>query len=168
MRLTPASLTKLAVAAAALNVWPADKMFKTQLLAARALSTGTLTGDLYLVGAGDPSLTGESLLSLAAQVKSAGITAVTGKLFVIPSPFASVLCETKDRCEAGMHSDNAYDAPLASIGTDFGTWCVDVRATTYRQACGGHRLHHAIADRGSGQCADDTSRTKARCCASSA
>ena len=129
VRLTPASLTKLAVAATALSVWPADKMFKTQLLAAGAVDGGRLTGDLYLVGAGDPSLTGESLLSLAAQVKSAGITAVTGELFVIPSPFASVLCETKDRCEAGMHSDTAYDAPLASIGTDFGTWCVDVRAT---------------------------------------
>jgi len=129
VRLTPASLTKLAVAATALSVWPADKMFKTQLLAAGAVDGGRLTGDLYLVGAGDPSLTGESLLSLAAQVKTTGITAVTGKLFVIPSPFASVLCETKDRCEAAMHSDTAYDAPLASIGTDFGTWCVDVRAT---------------------------------------
>ena len=129
VRLTPASLTKLAVAAAALSVWPADKMFKTQLLAAGTVDEGRLTGDLYLVGAGDPSLTGESLLSLAAQVKSAGITSVTGKLFVIPSPFATVRCETKDRCEAGMRSATAYDAPLASIGTDFGTWCVDVRAT---------------------------------------
>ncbi len=129
VRLTPASLTKLAVAAAALSVWPADKMFKTQLLAAGTLDDGRLTGDLYLVGAGDPSLTGESLLSLAAQTKSAGITSVSGKLFVIPSPFATVQCETKDRCEAGVRSDTAYDAPLASIGTDFGTWCVDVRAT---------------------------------------
>jgi D-alanyl-D-alanine carboxypeptidase/D-alanyl-D-alanine-endopeptidase (penicillin-binding protein 4) len=129
VRLTPASLTKLAVAAAALSVWPADKMFKTQLLAAGPVDDGRLTGDLYLVGAGDPSLTGESLLSLAAQTKSAGITSVSGKLFVIPSPFATVQCETKDRCEAGVRSDTAYDAPLASIGTDFGTWCVDVRAT---------------------------------------
>jgi D-alanyl-D-alanine carboxypeptidase/D-alanyl-D-alanine-endopeptidase (penicillin-binding protein 4) len=72
VRLTPASLTKLAVAAAALSVWPADKMFKTQLLAAGTVDEGRLAGDLYLVGAGDPSLTGESLLSLAAQVKSAG------------------------------------------------------------------------------------------------
>ena len=128
-RLTPASLTKLAVAAAALSVWAADKMFKTQLLAAGTVDDGRLTGDLYLVGAGDPSLTGESLLSLAAQTKSAGITSVSGKLFVIPSPFATVQCETKDRCEAGVRSDTAYDAPLASIGTDFGTWCVDVRAT---------------------------------------
>ncbi len=129
VRLTPASLTKLAVAATALSVWPADKMFKTQLMATGTLSDGRLTGDLYLVGAGDPSLTGESLLSLAAQLKSTGVTSVSGKLFVIPAPFATVQCETKDRCDAGMRSATAYDAPLASIGTDFGTWCVDVRAT---------------------------------------
>jgi D-alanyl-D-alanine carboxypeptidase/D-alanyl-D-alanine-endopeptidase (penicillin-binding protein 4) len=128
-RLTPASLTKLAVAATALSIWPADKMFKTQLLAAGTLSGAKLSGDLYLVGAGDPSLTGASLLSLAAQLRAAGVTTVTGKLIVAPAPFDSVDCETKDRCDARTRSDTAYDAPLASIGTDFGTWCVDVRAT---------------------------------------
>ncbi len=90
---------------------------------------GRLAGDLYLVGAGDPSLTGHNLWALAAQLKGAGITAVGGRLVVIPAPFASVECETKDRCDAGKISDNAFDAPLASIGIDFGTWCIDVRAT---------------------------------------
>jgi serine-type D-Ala-D-Ala carboxypeptidase/endopeptidase (penicillin-binding protein 4) len=129
-RLTPASLTKLAVAATTLSIWPADKMFKTQLLAAGTLSGARLSGDLHLVGAGDPSLTGASLLSLAAQLRAAGVTTVTGKLIVSPAPFDSVECETKDRCDALTRSDTAYDAPLASIGTDFGAWCVDVRATT--------------------------------------
>ena len=130
LRLTPASLTKLTVAASALSVWPADKLFKTRLLAAGTIADGRLDGDLYLVGAGDPSLTGENLLALAAQLKSSGVASVTGRLLVVPAPFASVQCETKDRCEAGARSDTAYDAPLASIGTDFGAWCVDVRATT--------------------------------------
>ena len=129
VRLTPASLTKLTVAATALSIWPADKMFKTQLLAAGVLAGAQLTGDLYLVGAGDPSLTGANLLSLAAQLRAIGVTSVTGKLIVAPAPFASVDCETKDRCDARTRSDTAYDAPLAAIGTDFGTWCVDVRAT---------------------------------------
>ncbi|HTO57131.1 MAG TPA: D-alanyl-D-alanine carboxypeptidase/D-alanyl-D-alanine-endopeptidase [Pseudomonadales bacterium] len=129
VRLTPASLTKLAVAATALSIWPADKMFKTQLLAAGTLSGAQLTGDLYLVGAGDPSLTGANLLSLAAQLRAIGVTSVSGKLIVTPWPFATVECETKDRCDARTRSDTAYDAPLASIGTDFGTWCVDVRGT---------------------------------------
>src|SRR5262249_8838283 len=90
LRLTPASLTKLAVAASALSVWPADKLFKTRLLATGTIGEGRLDGDLYLVGAGDPSLTGENLLSLAAQLKSTGIATVTGRLFVVPAPFASV------------------------------------------------------------------------------
>jgi D-alanyl-D-alanine carboxypeptidase/D-alanyl-D-alanine-endopeptidase (penicillin-binding protein 4) len=130
LRLTPASLTKLAVAAAALNVWHANRMFKTQVHAAGSLNNGQLDGDLYLVGAGDPSLTGESLLGLAGQIKIAGFKSVSGRLVVVPAPFASVECETKDRCDASVRSDTAYNAPLASIGTDFGTWCIDVRATT--------------------------------------
>ena len=130
VRLTPASLTKLVVSAAALNAWPADQIFKTQLLAARPAAHGKIAADLYLVGAGDPSLTGQNLWALAAQLKGAGVTAVGGRLVVVPAPFASVECETKDRCDAAKISDNAYDAPLASVGIDFGTWCIDVRATS--------------------------------------
>jgi D-alanyl-D-alanine carboxypeptidase/D-alanyl-D-alanine-endopeptidase (penicillin-binding protein 4) len=44
-----------------------------------------------------------------------------------------------------MRSATAYDAPLASIGTDFGTWCVDVRHPR-RKTGRGNRLHHALAD----------------------
>ncbi len=58
-----------------------------------------------------------------------GITSVAGKLIVVPAPFARVPCETQDRCDALLRSDKSYDAPLASIGVDFGTWCIDVRAT---------------------------------------
>ncbi len=143
VRLTPASLTKLVVAAAALSVWPADKMFKTQLYPAGSIDNGKLSGDIYLVGAGDPSLTGDNLLALAAQLKGAGVTSVSGRLIVVPAPFDSVLCETKDRCDASVRSATAYDAPLASIGTDFGNWCVDVRPTTRRHAGSHHRLHDA-------------------------
>jgi D-alanyl-D-alanine carboxypeptidase/D-alanyl-D-alanine-endopeptidase (penicillin-binding protein 4) len=127
-RLTPASLTKLAVASAALAVWPADKMFTTRLLANGRIRDGVLTGDLYLLGAGDPSLTGANMLALAAQLKAAGVRSVTGRLIVTQAPFAKVQCETKDRCDARERSDTAFNAPLASIGTDYGSWCVDVRA----------------------------------------
>ena len=130
VRLTPASLTKLVIAAAALNSWPADKMFKTRVVAAAPPTNGRIAGDLFLVGAGDPSLTGQNLWALAAQLKSAGVTSVGGRLLVVPAPFGSVECETKDRCEALKISDSAFDAPLASIGIDFGTWCIEVRATS--------------------------------------
>ncbi|MGH8319432.1 MAG: D-alanyl-D-alanine carboxypeptidase/D-alanyl-D-alanine endopeptidase [Steroidobacteraceae bacterium] len=129
-RLTPASLTKLTTTALALQTWPADKMFQTRLLANAPVVRGRLAGDLILLGAGDPSLDDESLWQLAAELRGAGVHEVSGDLFVDPAPFTVVTCETEDRCQALERSDSAYNAPLASIGVDFGNWCVVVRPTT--------------------------------------
>jgi serine-type D-Ala-D-Ala carboxypeptidase/endopeptidase (penicillin-binding protein 4) len=130
VRLTPASLTKLATAAALLERWPADHTLRTRLFASGPVVGGELRGDLVLQGAGDPSLDDHVLWSLAAQVRGAGITTVHGRLIVSPAPFGHVDCETQDRCAARERSVNAYGAPLASIGVDFGTWCIDVRPTS--------------------------------------
>jgi D-alanyl-D-alanine carboxypeptidase/D-alanyl-D-alanine-endopeptidase (penicillin-binding protein 4) len=127
--LTPASLTKLVTAAAALDVWPADKMFRTALLTTGVVRDGVLTGDLILRGAGDPSLDDHSLWELAAQLKGYDINSVSGGLTVSLSPFGAVDCGTKDRCDAQRLSDRAYNAPIAAIGVDFGNWCLLVRPT---------------------------------------
>ena len=129
-RLTPASLTKLTTAALALQTWPAGKMFETHLLANAPIVRGTVAGDLILQGAGDPSLDDQSLWQLAAQLRGAGVRAVSGDLFVDPAPFGVVTCETQDRCHALERSDSAYNAPLSAIGVDFGNWCIVVRPTT--------------------------------------
>lgn len=129
-RLTPASLTKLTTAALALQTWPAGKMFETRLLANAPIIRGELTGDLILQGAGDPSLDDESLWQLAAQLRGAGVHVVRGDLFIDPAPFGVVTCETEDRCHALERSDTAYNAPLASVGVDFGNWCMVVRPTS--------------------------------------
>ena len=126
-RLTPASLTKLTLTAAALETWPADKSFKTQLLSGGKLKEGALDGDLILQGAGDPSLDDHSLWSLAAQLRGAGVTSISGRLIVSSAPFGLVACETEDRCKALDRSDTAYNAPLSAIGVDFGSWCISVR-----------------------------------------
>lgn len=133
-RRTPASLTKLPMAAAALDAWPADKTFRTQLLSVAPVKDGMLTGDLILQGAGDPSLDGKSLWALAAQLRGAGVTAVSGRLVVNAAPFGLLKCETSDRCKALERSDTAYNAPLAAFGVDFGNWCVSVRPTTLAAA----------------------------------
>ncbi|MDE2447989.1 MAG: D-alanyl-D-alanine carboxypeptidase/D-alanyl-D-alanine-endopeptidase [Gammaproteobacteria bacterium] len=148
-RLTPASLTKLATTAFALQTWPADKMFQTRILANAPIVRGHVTGDLILEGAGDPSLDDQSLWQLAAQVRGAGVGVVSGDLFVDPAPFGVVTCETQDRCHALESSDSAYNAPLASVGVDFGNWCVVVRPTAPGAAalvrgCGVTRLPIAV------------------------
>jgi D-alanyl-D-alanine carboxypeptidase/D-alanyl-D-alanine-endopeptidase (penicillin-binding protein 4) len=128
-RLTPASLTKLVTAAATLQQWPADRMFRTTLLADGEIRDGTLSGELILRSAGDPSLDDHSLWALAAQLKGFDITSVTGGLTISLSPFGPIACGTKDRCEAQHLSDRSYNAPIAALGIDFGNWCLIVRPT---------------------------------------
>jgi serine-type D-Ala-D-Ala carboxypeptidase/endopeptidase (penicillin-binding protein 4) len=56
--IAPASNMKLVTTLSALNTWGPDHSFKTELYGpdAAVSSTGVLTGDLYLKGYGDPSL----------------------------------------------------------------------------------------------------------------
>ena len=77
------------------------------------------------------------------------MSVVSGDLFVDPAPFGVVTCETQDRCHALERSDSAYNAPLASIGVDFGNWCIVVRPTAAARAalvrgCGVTRLPVAV------------------------
>jgi serine-type D-Ala-D-Ala carboxypeptidase/endopeptidase (penicillin-binding protein 4) len=148
-RLTPASLTKLVTAAVALGQWAPDKVFHTRLMASGAIIDGDLRGDLILLGSGDPSLDDQSFWNLAAQLRGAGVTHVSGRLLVIPAPFGAMDCETQDRCDAMRRSDRAYNAPLGALGVDFGNWCVMVRPTAPGEAaavqgCGVTRLPIAV------------------------
>jgi D-alanyl-D-alanine carboxypeptidase/D-alanyl-D-alanine-endopeptidase (penicillin-binding protein 4) len=129
-RLTPASLTKLAVAAATLNRWSADKAFETRLVARGVLHEGELAGDVIFDGSGDPTLEYQALLTLAVQAAGAGVTAVRGRVVVNLAPFAEVGCETPDRCRALLRSDTAFNAPLSAVGIDYGNWCVSVQSSS--------------------------------------
>lgn len=127
-RLTPASLTKLTVAAAALDTWTADKTFQTRLLGYGKLENGVITGNLIMNGNGDATLDHQALWTLAVQLKAAGITTVNGGLTVNTSPLGEMKCETQDRCDAMQRSATAYNAPIAALGVDYGNWCIDIRA----------------------------------------
>jgi D-alanyl-D-alanine carboxypeptidase/D-alanyl-D-alanine-endopeptidase (penicillin-binding protein 4) len=144
-RLTPASLTKLAVAAATLNRWSGDKSFATRLLAHGTLHSGELAGDVIFDGEGDPTLEYHTLLALAVQAAGAGVTSVRGRVIVNLAPFAEVGCETHDRCGALARSDTAFNAPLSAVGIDYGNWCVSVQpsiagAAAVVRGCGVARL----------------------------
>ncbi|MES0874951.1 D-alanyl-D-alanine carboxypeptidase/D-alanyl-D-alanine endopeptidase [Sinimarinibacterium thermocellulolyticum] len=125
-RLSPASLSKLVLAAAALETWPGDKTFATQILSMATPTDGRLPADLIVYSEGDATLDHQALWLLAAQVKRSGVEQVDGDLVVQAAPFGLLGCETKDRCDALTRSHTAYDAPLSAFGVDYGTWCVDV------------------------------------------
>jgi D-alanyl-D-alanine carboxypeptidase/D-alanyl-D-alanine-endopeptidase (penicillin-binding protein 4) len=84
---TPASTFKLLVAVAALQTLGPDYRFETRLEAVDPPQNGTLAGDLYLVGDGDPSLTSDDLRRGIGQVVHAGTTDVTGNVIADASIF---------------------------------------------------------------------------------
>jgi D-alanyl-D-alanine carboxypeptidase/D-alanyl-D-alanine-endopeptidase (penicillin-binding protein 4) len=91
--LIPASNQKLFVAAVALDVLGADRRFRTELQSPRP-SGGTVAGDVYLVGGGDPVLrtadvpdplrypafNTTSLEALADRLLTLGITTIDGDI----------------------------------------------------------------------------------------
>jgi D-alanyl-D-alanine carboxypeptidase/D-alanyl-D-alanine-endopeptidase (penicillin-binding protein 4) len=100
-QLRPASNMKLLTTAATLTRLGVGAHLTTRVLASGTLSGGTLHGNLYLVGGGDPSLDTDTysreawggvsahLSNLSAAVRSAGIRRVTGRLYGDPSVFDS-------------------------------------------------------------------------------
>jgi serine-type D-Ala-D-Ala carboxypeptidase/endopeptidase (penicillin-binding protein 4) len=129
-RLSPASLSKVVLAAAALDTWHGDKTFATRALATGPFADGRLNGELIVHSEGDATLDHQGLWFLAAQIKRAGLRQIDGGLVVHAAPFGLLGCETKDRCDALRRSHTAYDAPLSAFGVDYGTWCVDVMPDT--------------------------------------
>jgi D-alanyl-D-alanine carboxypeptidase/D-alanyl-D-alanine-endopeptidase (penicillin-binding protein 4) len=81
LALAPASNEKLFVTASALLRFGADATLDTTLTAAPAAEVdeqGVLRGNLYLVGAGDPTLSDIGLGALADQLVDAGVARIDG------------------------------------------------------------------------------------------
>ncbi|MCA1770828.1 MAG: D-alanyl-D-alanine carboxypeptidase/D-alanyl-D-alanine-endopeptidase [Halomonas sp.] len=126
-QLSPASVTKSYLAAAALDRWGPQHRFTTRLVSsARPDAEGLIRGDLILDGGGDPALTTEDLWRLVQRLHQAGVRTVEGRLLVSQWRFGPVECITTDRCQARERSANAYSALLSSAGVNYGSWCVSV------------------------------------------
>lgn len=94
--LLPASTMKLYTAAMALERFGPAHQFRTEILRTGGITDGTLTGDLYLKGAGDPSLSpryaswndGVSPMNAIAElVWNAGVRRITGDVVGDASAF---------------------------------------------------------------------------------
>ncbi|CAM3601762.1 D-alanyl-D-alanine carboxypeptidase/D-alanyl-D-alanine-endopeptidase [Halomonas lysinitropha] len=126
-QLSPASVSKIYVAAAALERWGPQYRFTTRLVSlAEPDADGALHGDLVLDGGGDPMLTSEDLWRLTQRLHQAGVRRVEGRLMVSQWRYGPVECITTDRCQAHSRVANAYSALLSSAGVNHGSWCVSV------------------------------------------
>ncbi|MDW7748889.1 D-alanyl-D-alanine carboxypeptidase, partial [Halomonas sp.] len=82
-QLSPASVSKVYLAAAALDRWGPQHRFSTRLVSlAQPDADGVLHGDLVLDGGGDPMLTSEDLWRLTQRLHQAGVRRVDGRLVV--------------------------------------------------------------------------------------
>ena len=103
--LIPASLQKLPLAEAALEILGAGYTFTTVALAETGLTGSVLDGDLYLVGGGDPLLStpdfvamladhnsaGTPLADLAADLTDAGLTRIGGGVVAVADRYDTLI-----------------------------------------------------------------------------
>jgi D-alanyl-D-alanine carboxypeptidase/D-alanyl-D-alanine-endopeptidase (penicillin-binding protein 4) len=78
--LRPASLEKLAVSFSALRLLGPKYQFRTEVVGVGKQDGSVWSGDLVLVGGGDPTLRVRDLRGLARRVRSHGIRRVTGRV----------------------------------------------------------------------------------------
>lgn len=83
----PASTMKLVTTYAALELLGPNHQWKTEFYADGPIENGTLNGNLYLKGGGDPKLNMEKLWLLLRDLRANGVQTVTGDLVLDRSHF---------------------------------------------------------------------------------
>jgi D-alanyl-D-alanine carboxypeptidase/D-alanyl-D-alanine-endopeptidase (penicillin-binding protein 4) len=86
--MAPASTFKVLIAAAALQVLGPDYRFSTTFESVDDPADGTIRGDVYLVGNGDPLLTRDDLRGGAGAIARGGVRAITGAIVADASLFS--------------------------------------------------------------------------------
>ncbi len=76
----PASTLKTVTTATALEVFGADYQIATQVKAASKIKDGLISGDVVLVGGGDPTLTLADLTGWARQLREQGLRRIAGRI----------------------------------------------------------------------------------------
>lgn len=114
----PASSVKLVTSMAALDLLGPGHTWKTSILAAAPVVDGSLRGDLYLRGEGDPYLTNERLAHLVLGLKRRGIESVAGDVVIDDTLFDLGPFDPASFDGRGTRTYNA--APGASV-VNFGS-----------------------------------------------
>ena len=86
----PASLTKIPTALAAYKYLGPQHKFTTTLESEGSVQNGTLKGNLYLVGRGDPTFTSESMWSLVNEFKRQNIHTIERDIIVDDTYFDAI------------------------------------------------------------------------------
>ncbi|NDI26295.1 MAG: hypothetical protein EBY73_01190 [Burkholderiaceae bacterium] len=91
--MNPASTIKLLTTLVALDILGPKYRWKTELFTDGAIKNGTLKGNIYFVGHGDPKWIPEELDRLTKQLRDLGIQRIDGNLIFDRSAYAKQLME---------------------------------------------------------------------------
>ncbi|MGB5038606.1 MAG: D-alanyl-D-alanine carboxypeptidase [Blastocatellia bacterium] len=107
----PASVVKIATSVVAIEKLGPDYRYGTGFYTNGTFSpdTGELVGDLIVVGAADPMMTTENAFLVAKELRSRGVSRITGN-FVVKGPL--YLNFSMDRPAAGRTMKSALDVEL--------------------------------------------------------
>lgn len=123
LSLIPASVTKLLTSAAILDYFNPVYQFETKIYLRGPMKDGVLTGDLVIVGDGDPMLVSEKLWQTAADLRNMGLKRITGDLVIDTSLFDGIRRDGSRKSSVNS-SNNAYDAPISAFGVNFNTMAI--------------------------------------------
>ena len=135
LRLTPASNTKLITTGCALHAFGPDYRFKTGLGYTGTIQDGTLEGDLYILGGGDPTIGSKDSIAYRPDalfwkwkslLKEAGIQRIHGRIVGDGSAYEGHL----------EHASWSYDDLGTYYGTGTSALCFYQNAIDYSVAAG--------------------------------
>ena len=110
----PASTAKAVTMIAALKILGEEYQFPTSLLISGEIHDGTLAGNIYLRGGGDPTLTTDDLRELAVALQQAGITNITGSFI-----FDDSLLTHTDAIDQNISMTAPYNPGLSALSVNY-------------------------------------------------
>lgn len=123
----PASLSKIPTAGAVLKYIPSTKKFITQILTDSGVkinANGSLKGNIYLKGGGDPSFVSETMWVLVNNLTRSGVKSVSGDVIVDDTFFdQEYIADTRE----DLRVDRAYDAPVSAMSFNWNSANIIVR-----------------------------------------
>lgn len=126
---SPASTIKTLTTFAALDMLGPAYSWKTGAYADGKVVNGVLHGDLYLVGGGDPYLTGERWWTFVQNLRERGLAKITGDVVIDNSYFAPIPATRADFDAQPFRSYNVLpNALMVNFQTSRFTISVDPRS----------------------------------------
>lgn len=122
----PASITKVITTGVGLLLLGENYRWRTEFYTNGSLQNGTLTGDLFIKGYGNPYLVEENLMDMVVELRQRGIKQINGRI-VLDNTYFILNDEDPDAFDG--HGMEAYNAIPNALNVNFHTVKVDLNAT---------------------------------------